>query len=98
MNSSNIGTLRRSAKVVDGERLPPYLASVKADPEIQANALLTEMSSSLEFGKVYLKGNANATTINNDVLFPMLERIMNGADVKTELAQAQDAISMIIGQ
>ena len=77
---------------------PPYLASVKADPEIQANALLTEMSSSLEFGKVYLKGNANATTINNDVLFPMLERIMNGADVKTELAQAQDAISMIIGQ
>lgn len=80
--------------VVNG--FPPYLQSVKEDPEIAANALLTEMSKALEYGQPYLKGVKAASAINNDVLFPMLERIMNGADVDTELAQAETAMNMLL--
>lgn len=80
--------------VVNG--FPPYLQSVKDDPEIAANELLTEMSSALEYGEVYLKGVPNVSLINNDVLFPMLERIMNGADVSAELAQAEEAMNMLL--
>lgn len=75
---------------------PPYLASVKADPEVAGNALLTEMASALEYGVVHLKGLANASLINSDVLFPMYERIMNGADVAAELAAAEQAMNALL--
>lgn len=77
---------------------PPYLKSVQNDPEVKENALLTEMSAALEYGKVYLKGVNNMTAINNDVLFPMLERVMNGADVADELEQAQAGMDMLLAE
>ena len=78
------------------EDISVYLQSVKEDPEIAANALLTEMSKALEYGQPYLKGIKASSAINNDVLFPMLERIMNGADVDSELEQAQAAMDMLL--
>lgn len=77
---------------------PPYLASVKEDPDIKGNALLTEMASALEFGEVYLQGLNNVSAINNDVIFPMIERVMNGADVAAELAQAETAMNMMLSE
>ena len=82
--------------VVNG--FPPYLQSVKEDPEVASNALLTEMSKALEYGQPYLKGVKASSAISNDVLFPMLERIMNGADVDSELEQAQAAMDMLLAE
>ena len=77
---------------------PPYLQSVKEDPEIAANELLTEMSAALQYGIPYLQGVDASSAITNDVLYPMLESIMNGADVATELANAQAAMEMLMAE
>ena len=49
-------------------------------------------------GQPWLKGINAASTITNDVLFPMVERIMNGADVDSEVAQAQAAMDMLLAE
>lgn len=77
---------------------PPYLQSVKEDPEIVSNALLTEMAAALEYGIPYLQGVNASSAITNDVLYPMLENIMNGADVVAELANAQAAMEMLMAE
>ena len=82
--------------VVNG--FPPYLQSVVEDPEVAANPLLTEMGAALQYGQPWLKGINAASTITNDVLFPMVERIMNGADVDSEVAQAQAAMDMLLAE
>ncbi len=77
---------------------PPYLKSVKEDPEVAENPLLIEMSEALQYGIPYLQGVDAAQVISNDILFPLLENILNGADVATELEQAQSAMEMILSE
>lgn len=75
---------------------PPYLKSVQEDAEVKNNQTLVVMAEALDYGVPYLWGQLNLTPINNDVLFPMMERIMNGADVAEELAAANEALSMLL--
>ena len=48
-------------------------------------------------GQPWLKG-INVSSITNDVLYPMVERIMNGADVDAEVEQAQAAMDMLLAE
>ena len=49
-------------------------------------------------GQPWLKGINASSSITNDVLYPMVERIMNGADVDAEVEQAQAAMDMLLAE
>lgn len=76
---------------------PPYLLSVLEDEEVKNNKLLSETAKGLVVSEENMHGVSQASEINNDVIRPMYERIINGADVASELKATEDAIKMIIG-
>ena len=49
-------------------------------------------------GQPWLKGINASSSITNDVLYPMVERIMNGADVDAGVEQAQAAMDMLLAE
>ena len=49
-------------------------------------------------GQPWLKSINASSSITNDVLYPMVERIMNGADVDAEVEQAQAAMDMLLAE
>lgn len=75
-----------------GIGFPPYLKSVANDPEIKANAIITQMSRLGDAGKVFLPGLVSADRINSDVMFPLMETIVSGNDPATSLKKASQSI------
>ena len=75
---------------------PPYLKSVAADPDIQADATIKAMSNLGSAGRTFLPGIVNADRINADVLFPLMEQIVGGLDPAAGVKKASDAIDDIL--
>lgn len=75
---------------------PPYLKSVAADPEIQANETIKQMSNLGDAGRTFLPGIIGADRINTDILFPLMEQIVSGIDPAEGLKRASDAIDEIL--
>lgn len=71
---------------------PPYLKSVADDPEIQANEYVKAFSAISEYGQAFGVGVKSASSINGDVLFPMIENVIAGSDPQTELTSASKKI------
>lgn len=75
---------------------PPYLKSVAADPEIQANETIKQMSNLGSAGRTFLPGIVSADRISNDVLFPLMEQIVSGLDPEQGVKKASDSIDEIL--
>lgn len=75
---------------------PPYLKSVAEDQEIKDNEIVHKLSSISEFGFTFAPGVAAANKINSDVLFPLIENVVAGKDVKTELKSASDQVNELL--
>ena len=75
---------------------PPYLNSVIEDEEVQADELVSAFSAIADYGVPFGTGIKAAATINADALFPMVENIIAGADVETELQTASDKIDELL--
>ncbi|THF72878.1 ABC transporter substrate-binding protein [Cohnella fermenti] len=75
---------------------PPYLKSVLADPDIQANETIKLMSNFGDAGRTFLPGFVTADRINSDVLFPLLEQIVSGLDPVQGVEKASSSIDDIL--
>lgn len=75
---------------------PVWSYSVLEDEEIQANAILTSVSKASEIGRDWHLGLAIGSQIDNDVMQPMMEKILSGADVAESLQAASDTLDGII--
>ncbi|RUS46220.1 ABC transporter substrate-binding protein [Cohnella sp. AR92] len=75
---------------------PPYLKSVAADSEIQANETIKQMSNLGEAGRTFLPGIVGADRINGDVLFPLMEQIVSGLDPVQGVKKASNSIDEIL--
>lgn len=77
---------------------PPYLTSVAEDEEVKADEMVNAFSAIAEYGVPFGTGIKSAATINADVLFPMVENVIAGADPAQELQSASDKIDELLAQ
>ncbi|NLL70639.1 MAG: ABC transporter substrate-binding protein [Epulopiscium sp.] len=75
---------------------PPYLASVAADPEVQADPIVSVFSAVKDYGQAFGTGLASAAVINGDALFPMIENVVAGNDCQEELKKASEKIDELL--
>lgn len=75
---------------------PPYLNSVAADEEVQADPIVSVFSSVKDYGQAFGTGLASAATINSDVLFPMIENVVAGNECQDELTKASVKIEKLL--
>lgn len=77
---------------------PPYLNSVAEDEEVKADELVNAFSAIADYGVPFGTGIKSAATINSEVLFPMVENVIAGADPAEELQVASDKIDELLAQ
>lgn len=77
---------------------PPYLKSVAADSEVQENEMVKAFSVISDYGVPFGTGIASAATINSEVLYPMAENVIAGADPAEELQAASDKIDEMLAE
>ena len=77
---------------------PPYLKSVEEDADIQSDDLIKTFSSVTEIGVPFGTGISQAAEVNTNVLFPMIENVIAGEDVETQLKDASSQIDEILAR
>jgi multiple sugar transport system substrate-binding protein len=93
-NSTEVG---KKWSLSDG--MPPYLNSVINDPEIKADPMISALAANAKDAKPWLPGITTASSINNDVLFPLIEQLQNDGNVTDLVKKASDKIdSTLQGQ
>ncbi len=75
---------------------PVWSYSVLEDEEIKANDILSSVSKASEIGRDWHLGLEIGSQIDNDVMLPMMEKILSGADVTESVQAASDALDGII--
>ena len=75
---------------------PVWSYSVLEDEEIQANDILLDVSEASEIGRDWHLNLSIGSQIDNDVMVPMIEKILSGSDVTECLQEASDTLDGII--
>ena len=77
---------------------PPYLNSLSEDKDIQSDEIVSALSSISDFGFSFAPGIKEASQVNNDVLFPVIENVIAGNDPQSELEKADEKINEILNE
>ena len=64
--------------------------------DIQNNEILSAVSKASEIGRDWHLGLECGSMIDNDVMKPMMEKILSGADVTQSVQEASDALDAVI--
>jgi multiple sugar transport system substrate-binding protein len=75
---------------------PPYLKSLSNDPDIQGNALLKTFAEIFTYSKPFGTGLTTTRQIKDNVILPMMENVVAGADPQTELIAASKKIDTLL--
>lgn len=75
---------------------PVWSYSVLEDEDVKANEILNDVSKASEIGRDYHLGLEIGSQIDNDVMVPMIEKILAGEDVGESLQAASDVLDGII--
>jgi multiple sugar transport system substrate-binding protein len=75
---------------------PVWSYSLLEDSDIQGNEVLSSVSEASSIGRDWHLGYEYGSEIDADVMLPMMENILLGGDVKTELQSASDKLDDII--
>lgn len=78
---------------------PVWSKTLMEDPEIQGDEVLSAISKATEIGRSYNLGYSLASQIDNDVMIPMFEKVMTGADTPADaLKEASEAMDRVLAQ
>ena len=77
---------------------PVWSYSLLEDEDIKSNDILNSVSEASSIGRDWHLGYEYGSQIDNDVMAPMMESILSGGDVKTELQSASDRLDEILAQ
>lgn len=75
---------------------PPYLQSVAEDEEVLADPIVSELYKQIEYATPFMPTSTTLPAINGDVIRPLLENVMSGSDVQTEMDNADASIQMLL--
>ena len=77
---------------------PVWSYSLLEDEEIKSNEILNSVSEASSIGRDWHLGYEYGSQIDNDVMAPMMESILSGGDVNTEIKSASDRLDEILAQ
>lgn len=77
---------------------PAYLNSVAEDEEVKNNEIVSELSKQMEYAQPFLPGFTKIAAINNDIINPLIEKLLAGEDPETLMNDADDAINDLLNQ
>jgi len=77
---------------------PVWSYSVLEDEEIQNNEILSSVSKASEIGRDWHLGLSIGSQIDGDVMNPMMEKILSGADVAESVQSASETLDAILTQ
>lgn len=77
---------------------PVWSYSLLEDEDIKSNEILNSVSEASSIGRDWHLGYEYGTQIDNDVMKPMMENILMGADVKTEVQDAAGRLDEIVSK
>lgn len=77
---------------------PAYLNSVAKDSEIVKDPIVSELSKQMEFAKPFLPGFDKLPTINNDIMNPLIERLLAGEDAEKLMKEADKKINDLLAK
>ena len=80
----------------DRNGFPVWSYSVLEDEEIQSNEILNNVSEASSIGRDWHLGLAVGSQIDNDVMQPMMERILAGEDVKGCVEEASATLDEVL--
>ncbi|MBO0440136.1 ABC transporter substrate-binding protein [Candidatus Enterococcus ikei] len=72
---------------------PPYLKSVSEDAEVKADPIVSELGKQITFAKPFLPGFDQLPSINNDIMNPLIEKLLAGDDPEKLMKDADKAIN-----
>jgi multiple sugar transport system substrate-binding protein len=75
---------------------PVWSYSLLEDSDIQSNEILSSVSEASSIGRDWHLGYEYGSQIDADVMTPMMENILLGGDVQTELEAASERLDGII--
>ncbi|MCC8105335.1 MAG: ABC transporter substrate-binding protein [Clostridiales bacterium] len=75
---------------------PVWSYSLLEDEDIQSNEILSSVSAATEIGRDWHLDLTFGSQIDNDVMQPMMEKILSGSDVTESLQEASDTLDEII--
>ncbi|MGX7351100.1 extracellular solute-binding protein [Enterococcus canis] len=75
---------------------PAYLNSVGEDEEVKNDPIVTELSKQMEFAKPFLPGFDQLPTINNDIINPLIEKLLAGEDAEKLMNDADKQINDLL--
>ncbi|MGM0124670.1 extracellular solute-binding protein [Enterococcus sp. AZ194] len=77
---------------------PAYLQSVADDEEVKQDKIVTELSKQMEYAEPFLPGFTKISAINNDIINPMLEKLLAGENAEKLMNEADKAINDLLQQ
>jgi multiple sugar transport system substrate-binding protein len=77
---------------------PAYLNSVANDEEVKNNEIVSELSKQMAYAKPFLPGFTKIAAINNDIINPLIEKLLAGEDPEKLMNDADDAINDLLSQ
>ena len=77
---------------------PVWSYSVLEDEEIQANEILLDVSEASEIGRDWHLNLSIGSRIDNDVVIPMIEKVLSGEDVAACVQEASDILDSVIAE
>ncbi|MCC8051604.1 MAG: ABC transporter substrate-binding protein [Clostridiales bacterium] len=77
---------------------PVWSYSLLEDEDIQSNEILSSVSAATEIGRDWHLNLTFGSQIDNDVMQPMMEKILSGSDVTESLQEASDILDGIIAE
>ena len=76
---------------------PPYLISVINDPDVKADPVQQAIAPLERLGRTWAPGFQNASLIDNDVLWPLMEAVITGAARPADaLRAASEKLDMVL--
>ncbi|WP_086350682.1 ABC transporter substrate-binding protein [Candidatus Enterococcus clewellii] len=77
---------------------PAYLNSVAEDDEVKNNEIVSELSKQMDYAEPFLPGFAKIAAINNDIINPLIEKLLAGDDPEKLMKDADKAINDLLSQ
>lgn len=77
---------------------PAYLNSVAEDEEVKNNEIVSELSKQMEYAEPFLPGFTQISAINNDIINPLIEKLLAGEDPETLMNNADQEINNLLNQ
>ncbi|WP_321382581.1 ABC transporter substrate-binding protein [uncultured Enterococcus sp.] len=77
---------------------PAYLNSVAEDDEVKNNEIVSELSKQMDYAEPFLPGFTKIAAINNDIINPLIEKLLAGDDPEKLMKDADKAINDLLSQ